>query len=256
MLKRLWRREAAFPLTKSRSGPPGSRAYAVGDVHGRLDLLDELLNRIEADDVQRGSAETRLIFLGDLVDRGPASMAVVERIRTLALADRQIVCLKGNHEELLIRAYNGDRKAANVFTRVGGRETLLSYGVSASDYEAADLMGIVELLRANVPMEHVDFLDSLPDFHLWGDYLFVHAGIRPRVPWDRQRADDLRWIRRDFLDSQEDHGKLIVHGHSITPSVDEQTNRIGIDTGAYASGRLTGLGLEATERWFLRTTGD
>ena len=163
------------------------------------------------------------------------------------------ILLMGNHEEILIRAWEGDRKAAGLFHRVGGRETLLSYGVSEADYDACDLGDLADLIAAHVPIEHIAFMRNFVDQWQCGDYLFVHAGIRPGLPLDEQRASDMRWIRREFLDDPRDHGMMVVHGHSITEAVDERPNRIGIDTGAFASGKLTALGIEGTEKWVIST---
>jgi serine/threonine protein phosphatase 1 len=232
--------------------PEGQRVYAIGDIHGRRDCLDTLLGMIDADDAARGRADTKLVFLGDLVDRGADSRGVVERAMHIAQSPKTVL-LMGNHEEILIRAWEGDRKAAGLFHRVGGRETMLSYGVNEAEYDACDLADLAELVGERVPVEHIAFMKNFIDFWQCGDYLFVHAGIRPGLPLDEQRASDMRWIRRDFLDDLRDHGMMVVHGHSITEEVDEQPNRIGIDTGAFASGKLTALGIEGTERWVLST---
>ena len=232
--------------------PEGRRVYAIGDIHGRRDCLDALLLMIDSDDAARTRADTRLVLLGDLVDRGSDSCGVIERSIILARSP-QTVCLIGNHEEIFIRAWEGDRKAAALFHRVGGRETMLSYGVSEAEYDACDLGDLATLIGERVPAAHIVFLRGFLDQWQCGDYLFVHAGIRPGVPLDEQRPSDLRWIRREFLDDPRDHGVMVVHGHSITDKVDEQANRIGIDTGAFASGKLTAIGIEGTERWFLST---
>jgi serine/threonine protein phosphatase 1 len=234
--------------------PEGQRIYAIGDIHGRRDLLDELLALIDADDAARGPAEaTRLIFLGDLVDRGPDSRGVVERVMALSEGSDRVLCLKGNHEEMLIRSWEGDRKTAAVFNRNGGRETALSYGIIAEDYDAGDLGEVVDLIGRHVPPRHIAFLDGLTEWVQAGDYLFVHAGVKPGVPLEEQAASDMRWIRKDFTEWRGDHGVMVIHGHTITDGVDEQENRIGIDTGAYATGRLTAIGLEGEDRWFLCT---
>lgn len=230
----------------------GERIYAIGDIHGRRDCLDDLLARIDDDDRARGPAATTLVFLGDLVDRGPESRGVVERLQQLSRL-RLCIFLMGNHEEVFVDAWEGDESAARLFHRIGGRETLLSYGVTPAEYDAADFARMITLLATHVPAEHVAFLRGFCDTHRSGDYLFVHAGIRPGTPIDEQRPADMRWIRDKFLDDPRDHGAIVVHGHSITPAVDERPNRVGIDTGAYASGRLTALGLEGTDRWFLST---
>jgi serine/threonine protein phosphatase 1 len=243
---------AAEPEPQVYALPAGQRVYAIGDIHGRRDCFDALIGMIDADDAARGRADTTLVFLGDLVDRGADSRGVIERAMHMAVSPKCIL-LMGNHEEILIRAWEGDRKAAGLFHRVGGRETLLSYGVTEAEYDACDLGDLAELVGARVPVEHIAFLRNFIDQWQCGDYLFVHAGIRPGVDLDDQRASDLRWIRREFLDDPRDHGVMVVHGHSITENVDEQPNRIGIDTGAFASGKLTALGIEGAEKWVLST---
>jgi serine/threonine protein phosphatase 1 len=233
--------------------PDGQRVYAIGDIHGRLDLLDQLLFRLDADARARPPAETHLIFLGDLVDRGPDSRGVVERVRELSLSRPNVRCLMGNHEEVFLKALAGNAEALRFFVKIGGRATILSYGFSAAEYDALDYEDLHARLIARVPAEHVAFMQGFADHVAIGDYLFVHAGIRPRVPIDQQTGGDLRWIRGDFLDYRAPHGPIVVHGHTVTDEVDERPNRIGIDTGAFKSGRLTALGAERTERWYVST---
>ena len=252
VLKRFFGRSATAESKVFRA-PAGQRLYAIGDIHGRLDLLEELIALIEADNEARDVAETRIIFLGDLVDRGPDSRGVVERLMQLVSSSDHVTCLKGNHEELLIRSWEGDRKTAAVFNRNGGRETMLSYGVSPDEYDSGDLGELVDLVGSHVPPNHIAFLEGLPEWVQAGDYVFVHAGIRPGVPLDEQKAADLRWIRGEFTEHRGDHGMMVIHGHTITEFADEQVNRIGIDTGAYATGRLTAIGLEGVARWFIST---
>lgn len=234
------------------SVPAGQRVYAVGDIHGRLDLLDALLASIDADDRARGPAQTELIFLGDLVDRGPDSAGVVDRLIALGEA-RPVRFLMGNHEEVFLRALDGDARALRFLIRIGGRETLLSYGISIEQYRDLDYDELLEVARAKVPPAHLAFLAGFETMIEVGDYLFVHAGLRPGIAVEDQKTSDLCWIRDDFLDHRESFGKMVVHGHSITDGIDERPNRIGIDTGAFASGRLTAIGLEGAERWFLST---
>ncbi len=231
----------------------GERIYAIGDVHGRLDLLEKLLQKIEQDNNGRLLAQTKIIFLGDLIDRGPDSRRVIERAMALANSKYKIIFLKGNHEELFIKAYRGDRRAASVLNRVGGRETLLSYGVTPEEYDHADLGDLLILLAKYIPENHINFIEAFEDWHVSNEYVFVHAGLRPHVPLTSQRQSDLRWIRREFLEHRESHGLMVVHGHSVCQYVDEQSNRIGIDTGAWASGRLTAVALEEERRWYLNT---
>jgi serine/threonine protein phosphatase 1 len=254
LLKRFFNR-GPHRLWEAPSVPKGERVYAIGDVHGRLDLLDQLLDRINADDALRDPAETKLVFVGDLVNRGPESRGVIERLMELR-RDRNVVFLKGNHEEILIKAYSGNRGSTSLLHRVGGRPTLMSYGVSSDDYDRANLGEMIRLIQQHVPGEHVRFLDSFSDWHVTGDYLFVHAGIRPGRPIADQKASDLRWIREEFLNSSTRHPKMIVHGHSIRSKPDVRSNRIGIDTGAFGSGTLTALGLEGPGTWFLTASGD
>lgn len=233
--------------------PDGVRVYAVGDVHGRLDLLDELLAKIDADDARRAPADTSIIFLGDLVDRGPESAGVVDRLRVLAESDRRFRFLAGNHEEVFLDALRGDGKALRLFCRIGGRETLLSYGVDEADYAALDYEELGQTLDRVVPGAHRRFLSEFEDVIELGDYLFVHAGVRPDQALDDQRTSDLRWIRETFLDHRGRLDKRVVHGHTICKEVEFRPHRIGIDTGAYATGTLTALGLDGPEQWLLQT---
>lgn len=233
--------------------PPGRRVYAVGDIHGRLDLLDSALDRIAADDAARDGAETTLIFLGDLVDRGPDSAGVVERLRRLADTDVDARFLLGNHEEVFLLALAGDARAVRLFCRIGGRETLLSYGVDAGNYEALSYAEVGERLAALVPPAHRAFLAGFEQLIVMGDYAFAHAGVRPGVPLAEQSAEDLRWIREPFLDHRGTLEKVVVHGHTIREEVEFRRHRIGIDTGGYATGRLSVLGLEGVARWILES---
>jgi serine/threonine protein phosphatase 1 len=242
----------AEPEPRADALPAGERVYAIGDIHGRRDCLDRLLVAIDEDEKSRPVADTTVVFLGDLVDRGSDSKGVIERVMQVSKA-RQCVLLMGNHEEILIRAWEGDRKATGLLHRVGGRETLMSYGISAHEYDSGDIDDLTILVGERVPVAHIAFLRGFIDQWQNGDYLFVHAGIRPGVAFDDQRPSDLRWIRREFLEDDRDHGAMIVHGHSITEEVDVQPNRIGIDTGAFASGKLTALGIEGTETWVIST---
>lgn len=250
VLNRLLKRA---PVPDAPTVPAGERVYAVGDIHGRRDLLDDLLARIDADDAGRAPARTTLVFLGDLVDRGPDSRGVVERLIEVAAGERPTRFLMGNHEEVFLKAVAGDIKALRFLIRIGGKPTVLSYGIGAADYDALSFEELDRLLGARVPPAHVDFLRSFEDHVAIGDYLFVHAGIRPRTAIDRQATTDLRWIRGEFLDYRGSHGPVVVHGHSISDGVDERPNRIGIDTGAFATDRLTALALEGAERWYLST---
>lgn len=233
--------------------PPGERLYAIGDVHGRLDLLTHLLDAIDRDDAARGEAATRVVLLGDLVDRGPQSKQVIDHLLTRDWGARQPVFLKGNHEEVFLLTLAGNMEAARFWTRIGGAATMASYGVVDALIDSGDTLSLCEAFAARVPDAHAMFLNRMADTLVVGGYCFVHAGIRPGVPLDRQKPEDLRWIRERFLDYEGSHGTIIVHGHSISPAVEDLHNRIGIDTGAYATGKLTAVGIEAGHRWFLST---
>jgi serine/threonine protein phosphatase 1 len=242
------------------AGPPsvgeGRRVYAVGDIHGRYDLLTELLEKIGRDDWRRKPREdTSLVLLGDYVDRGPQSREVIEFILKLREQWTDMTCLMGNHEQVFQMAINGDEAAVRFFLRdgVGGRETLMSYGITREQIDGLVPGELWDLIDKAVPQSHRDFLASLNSQAIIGDYAFVHAGIQPGVPLEQQEETDLYWIRDTFLDFEEPHSHMIVHGHSIREEVEMRTNRIGIDTGAYATGRLTAIGLEGTECWFLST---
>lgn len=244
------------PLRKKRvssrpkaSVPEGQRLYAIGDIHGRDDLLDMLLDKIMEDDATRDVADQQLIFLGDLIDRGPASAAVVERAMAVAAALPNTRLLMGNHEEVFLKAIAGDEKAMRFFCRIGGRETILSYGMSEQDYNRFDYAELIEAISAMIPEAHRKFIESFEDMVIVGDYAFVHAGIKPSVPLADQQPSDLRWIREQFLDFAAPHERIIVHGHTISTSIDAHANRIGIDTGAYATGRLSAMGFEGSTRW-------
>jgi serine/threonine protein phosphatase 1 len=233
--------------------PAGYRVYAIGDIHGRLDLLDELLAHIETDDRQRPRAKTILIFLGDLIDRGPSSAQVIERLRTYQPRGIRSVFLSGNHEEVLLRLIRGESEYLADWLRFGGAECARSYGVDPKAIRRMEPSRAVRLLRDKVPASHRSFLESFVDTFQVGDYLFVHAGIRPGVELAEQSQTDLRWIRSAFLESDHEHGFVVVHGHTISEEVQVRANRIGLDTGAYRSGVLTALGIERSERWFLQT---
>lgn len=232
---------------------PGRRVYAIGDIHGRLDLLDKILKRIDADHAARAPAERHIVLLGDLIDRGPDSAGVVERIRQLCQSDPHVHCLMGNHEEILIRAIDGDDKALRLFCRIGGRETLISYGVTPEEYERLDYAEVEERLGQVIPADHHAFLSGLHEILIMGDYVFVHAGIRPGIPLAEQKPAETRWIRDPFLDHRAPLEKMVVHGHTVADEAEILPHRIGIDTGAYHSDRLTALMLEDTQRHVFST---
>jgi serine/threonine protein phosphatase 1 len=232
--------------------PASYRLHAVGDIHGRDDLLGELLATIEVDEDGREPAKRILVFLGDLIDRGSASADVVERLRTYRPDGIRLVFLAGNHEEVLLRILDGEARFVPDWLRFGGAECLRSYGADPDRVRKMDRERAIDVIRSAIPEAHVEFLRGFDDTFRAGDYLFVHAGIRPGIPLAEQLPSDLRWIREPFLSDAAEHGFVVVHGHTIRQSVDERGNRIGIDTGAYRYGQLTALALEGTERWYLQ----
>lgn len=250
-LKSPFRKPRAEP--RPASLPAGERVYAVGDIHGRLDLFDQLVAQIEADNAVRGKANVGIILLGDLVDRGPDSRAMVECAMGWSEGFARLEVLLGNHEASMLAACRGDTRLTSSWLTYGGRETLLSYGVPPGLLAIGSDEELAAAAQGHIPQDHRDWLDARPLSIINGDYWFVHAGIMPGVALDDQDARDLLWIRDEFLDSDVDHGGVVIHGHSISEEVEERPNRIGIDTGAYASGRLTALGLEGEERWYLQT---
>jgi serine/threonine protein phosphatase 1 len=254
ILRRLFGREPA-----ARPGwlPAGLTVYAVGDIHGRLDLLQDLLARI-LDDAERHPADSRrsLIFLGDYIDRGPESRGVVEALLQDPLPGFATVRLMGNHEEAFLAFLDGLTDGLD-WLAFGGLETLLSYGVSLRHLPRTE--DAVEALRlsvsAAVPKSHVELLRRCALHHSVGDYLFVHAGVRPGVPLENQTSTDLMWIRDDFLRSKIPlPQRVVVHGHTICDFPQDRQHRINIDTGAFASGRLTCLVLREARRRFISTS--
>jgi serine/threonine protein phosphatase 1 len=248
MILNLIRKADRVPRT-----PKGKRVYAIGDIHGRADLLDALLADIERDIATRPPAETFLVFLGDFIDRGPSSRETLDRLSNLNGDRYKPIFLIGNHEEVLLRLLAGERGLLASWLRYGGAECAESYGLNPKQLGRQEEGTAIDALRRAIPESHVAFLNGLIDTFRFGDFLFVHAGIRPGIDLNEQSQTDLRWIRAAFLDDRTDHGFVVIHGHTIFEAVDEQANRIGIDTGAYWSGILTAVGLEDAERWYLST---
>jgi len=254
MLKRLFaRREPAPVAIREARTPPDSRIYAIGDIHGRLDLLQALRQHIQHDAASFHGARKVLIYLGDYVDRGQQNREVIDLLLQ-PLAGFEEIHLRGNHEQALLD-FLDELSAGIAWMQFGGAMTLRSYGVAMPPGEVSGgrLAQAQAFLRRNLPPAHLAFLRGLSLSHVEGDYLFVHAGIRPGVPMAEQDPTDLIWIRDEFLASTVDHGKVVVHGHSISTEVEMRDNRIGIDTGAYFSGRLTCLVLEGAGRRLLQT---
>ena len=232
-----------------------SVVYAVGDIHGRDDLLDRLHAKIAADADRRDRARRVIVYLGDYVDRGLESRQVIDRLIDPPDDGFERVFLKGNHEDAMVQ-FLDDTGIGPSWMSFGGDATLYSYGVDvyATPPEGAERLEHIQArLREALPGTHRRFLEDLVTSHVEGDYMFVHAGVRPGVPLHMQSGEDLMWIRDEFLYSRKDFGKVIVHGHSIETKPVVQANRIGIDTGAFATGVLTALALAGTDRAFLST---
>jgi len=236
------------------SVPEGQRVYAVGDIHGRCDLLCRMIARIEADEVSRPGADTTVILLGDLVDRGPDSAGVIATAREWAKR-RRVRILAGNHEEMFLGSFEREDTLRH-FLRHGGRETLLSYPIDPELYTRSTLEELQGIMREVVPAEDIAFMQAMEDRIQIGDYLFVHAGVRPGIPLEQQKISDLRWIRGEFIESTESRDFAVVHGHTIMESPHVSLLRIGLDTGAFSSGLLSAVGLEGTSRWLISVQGE
>lgn len=243
------RSDISLPAT-----PPDTRIYAVGDIHGRLDLLRVLHDLIAADASRHPNRRKIIVYLGDYIDRGSDSRGVIDLLLSAPLAGFECFHLRGNHEEIALQ-FLGDATLGPTWLRNGATETMASYGVAppASLGDQAELTRAQRELDAKVPAAHWAFFNRLALCHAEGDYFFVHAGVRPGVPLAAQDREDLMWIRDEFLLSGADFGKVVVHGHTIDAAPRIRPNRIGIDTGAYRSGRLTAVVLDGTSRDFLQT---
>ena len=239
------------PTLSTASVPNGVRVYVVGDIHGRLDLLRTLHGKIQRD-AETAGRDRIVVYIGDYVDRGDDSKGVIDELLTDPLSGFECVYLKGNHEEALLNFLDHAEVARDWFS-FGGDAAVMSYGVPVLPGALTEerLRDIQMAFQGAVPKAHLRFLMGLRLSYEIGDYLCVHAGIDPGRSLDRQRPEDMLWIRDKFLLSERQHGKIIVHGHSITETPDIQENRIGIDTGAYFSNRLTCLVLEGSARRFL-----
>ena len=227
-----------------------SRIYVIGDIHGRLDLLDQLITKIDMDMKREPSAEAFTVTLGDYVDRGPHSRGVLERLVQNPFPTPYLA-LKGNHEELFENFFKNP-SLGNQWRHLGGLETLHSYGVPVSLLMLGKgFREAANLLRERVPKAHLEFLSSLRTSASSGLFFLCHAGVRPGIPLNRQNARDLLWIRDEFLNSTIDFGKRVIHGHTPTNTPEVLPNRINIDTGAYMTGRLTCVVLEGERHRFL-----
>ncbi|MBW5438831.1 serine/threonine protein phosphatase [Bradyrhizobium canariense] len=223
--------------------PDGVRIYAIGDVHGRADLLQSLLTVIDADLARSAPKRAIQVFLGDYVDRGPDSRAVIDLLIERSKS-HETVCLKGNHEVFLLEVLK-DPARLEEWRRYGGLLTLVSYGINPTMNPTPEQqIELIEGLRRALPPEHLLFLQQLRPSFACGDFFFAHAGVKPGVALERQKEEDLLWIREEFLESERRFGKYVVHGHTPVSVPDIRSNRINIDTGAYATGNLTLLTIQ------------
>jgi len=235
---------SAHRLSLPHSTPADTRIYAVGDIHGRADLLAETIARIDDDIRRRPIPHAIEVYLGDYIDRGPDSKTVIDQLAA-RIVDTGAVCLRGNHETLM-EEFLRDPGAFRRWQPLGALQTFASYGVDppARNETVANLR---RRFLDRFPRLHQLFLQCLRNSYCCGDFLFVHAGIRPGIAIEHQNPNDLFWIRREFLTSDDDHGRYIVHGHTPVPHPDICTNRINIDTGAWNSGTLTCIAIEGTD---------
>jgi serine/threonine protein phosphatase 1 len=223
--------------------PDGIRIYAVGDVHGRSDLLDRVFSHIDRDLEKNPTPRAIEVFLGDYIDRGPDSLGVLDRLVERSRL-REVVFLKGNHEPYVIE-FLQNPQVLEPWKQFGGYETLMSYGLKPSTKMDSSRQGqLAREFDEILPEAHRQFLRSLRSSFSCGDFFFAHAGIKPGVPLNAQEEQDLISIREDFLHCEEDYGKIIIQGHTPVREPDVRANRINIDTVAFATGRLTCLMLE------------
>jgi serine/threonine protein phosphatase 1 len=236
----VWRASTFFAEKRLRVG---KRIYAVGDIHGRADLLAALLTRIDDDLKAHPANDSLQLFVGDYIDRGPSSREVIELLLE-RVQHHNVVLLKGNHEDCILRFLDDPSVLAD-WHRIGGLNTVISYGITPTRWsDPRSQHEIAIALKDSLPESHWSFLESLVLSYTCGDFFFVHAGVRPGIPINAQRERDLLWIRDEFLLCEEDFGKIVVHGHTPAAKPDVRSNRINIDTGAYATGHLTCLVLD------------
>ncbi|MBO6945352.1 metallophosphoesterase family protein [Altererythrobacter sp.] len=222
--------------------PDGERYYVIGDIHGRLDLFDALIEAIESEISEQPEATVKVVLLGDLIDRGPDSAGVIKR--AMRWKDtREVRILAGNHEEMFLQSFD-DQEVLRHFLKHGGRETILSFGLSIKEYRKLDLEELFNFLPSLVPKRIRKFVAAFEEMIMAGDYVFVHAGINPEVALEDQKRSDLLWIRERFLRYKGAFPKTVVHGHTIFDGIEIKRDRIGLDTGAFRTGVLTALVLE------------
>lgn len=243
-----------IPATPARM-PDGQRVYAIGDIHGRADLLKKLLAEIQQDALG-GNYRGRpaLVFLGDYIDRGFQSREVIDILLGDLMSPFETYFLKGNHEAAMLQ-FLSEPTMGPRWVEHGGAETLVSYGVRPPRSRTAtdDWAMASQELKRLLPSAHLNFLRSLQLTVRFGDYLFVHAGVRPGVELEQQSEYDMLWIRDEFLNDTRPLGAVVVHGHTPASQPHHDSRRVGLDTGAYISGQLTAARFEHEDVKFIST---
>lgn len=237
------------------AGPEGLRIYAIGDVHGRLDLLRAMHEAIRDEIETLRPADWRIVHVGDYIDRGPDSKGVIDFLIETMREDARYIALAGNHDAGLLE-FLAEPSPQTLFAGHGGRQTALSYGVDADFSSLSLAREAAAKLRMAMPREHVDFLAGLPRSVVFGDFFFCHAGIRPGVPLAHQNPEDLIWIREKFLKWPLLYEKVIVHGHTPSPDPEILPNRVNVDTAAFTTGVLTALSIEGTRKRILQMSAE
>jgi serine/threonine protein phosphatase 1 len=252
MLRALLGVEKLNVLGRQPALRPGLRIYAIGDIHGRLDLLGALLGSIDADLAGRPAERHLLVFLGDYIDRGTFSRETIDRLVILR-KERDCIFLKGNHEQIAIKCLSNPA-LFDQWMRLGGLETLLSYGVASDHFSSAKPIAALQAaFHQALPQAHFGFFRDLQLSFTCGDFFFAHAGVKPGIELSQQLENDLLWIRDEFLSSRIDFGKIVIHGHTPVPQIEVLANRINIDTGAFATGQLSSVVIEGASISFIDT---
>jgi serine/threonine protein phosphatase 1 len=257
MISRLFAKRSTTSASRISRTPPGCVVWAVGDIHGRADLADRLIQAIRADLYASDAERKVIVFLGDHIDRGPDSRGVLDQLCNLSADPKlEVHCLRGNHEDRM-EAFLVDPAVGPGWCEYGGRDTLSAYGVSPPAMRG-DMEGWAETAKAlakALPRSHRQLLDGQAWSVTIGDYFFCHAGARPGVPLEQQAPEDLMWIRQPFLDHPKPFEKVVVHGHTPTEAVVSDGRRLSLDTGAYATNVLSAVRLGGETRVLLQARG-
>lgn len=248
----LKRFKLALPFHSDPQVEAGSRVYAVGDIHGRFDLLCELLAKIREDNHARPQGKVYVVLLGDLINRGSQSRQVVEMACQGLGPLFELIALKGNHEATLVAAWNGSQAACRQLHRMGVKETLRSYGADVEKYDVWDLQELGDIIRSVVPAQHIRFMEAMPMSWVCGDIVFVHASFAGGVTLEEQSEGTLLWSRQPYSPAKGE-SITVVHGHANLLEPANEKRRICVDTSAHVTGTLTAVGLESGHRWFLDT---